>query len=55
MTARRPDVRPCPHPEVYDRGECCGGDCLIPASAQHLTDAPYPGMGHSTSPRTSSE
>lgn len=19
---------PCPHPERYDAGECCGGDCL---------------------------
>lgn len=30
-------------------------DTATPASAQHLTDAPYPGRGHSTSPRTSSE
>jgi len=31
---------PCPFPEVYDRGDCCGGNCRVGVDAV-ITDPPY--------------
>lgn len=33
---RAPAGPPCPHPGIYDRGECCGGECLSMPSREWM-------------------
>lgn len=59
-------VRRCPFNEhrdciparKYGKDYCARierGTCRLPCPPASVTDAPYPGRGHSTSPRTSQE
>ncbi len=36
------ETTPCPHPDLYDRGDCCGGRCFIVDRDDEL-DGPEPG------------